>query len=157
MSEARIRLATRALVLDDDHRILLVRFGSPETGLWATPGGGIEVGETDEQAIRRELLEETGLQGFELGPHLWTRTAPLAYGGWDGETERIYLVRTTSFDPTPRFSWDALRGEGVTALRWWTVAELEAADVVFAPRRLAALVGELISNGPPPAPLDVGI
>jgi ADP-ribose pyrophosphatase YjhB (NUDIX family) len=156
MRELRIRLATRALVLDEEDRVLLVRFGPAERALWATPGGGIEDGETDEQAIRRELLEETGLADFELGPHVWTRTAPLAHGGWDVETERIYLVRTASFDPTPQLTWDALREEGVTAVRWWTLAELEAAGAVLAPARLTALVRELLSNGPPPAPVDAG-
>jgi 8-oxo-dGTP pyrophosphatase MutT (NUDIX family) len=157
VAELRIRFATRALVLDEADRVLLVRFGSEKRTFWATPGGGIEGDETDEQAIRRELLEETGLVGFEVGPHLWTRTAPLRYGGWDSETERIYLVRTSSFEPAPRLSWEALRGEGVTALRWWCLAELEAADTAFAPRRLPALVRRLLEYGPPAEPIDVGV
>ena len=156
VSELRIRLAARALVLDDDDRVLLVRFGSAERAFWATPGGGIEDGETGEQAVRRELLEETGLDDFELGPHIWTRTGPLDHGGWDGEYEQIYLVRTASFEPAPRLTWDQLRSEGMTGIRWWTLEELGSSEAEFAPRRLPLLLRQLVLHGPPGEPVDVG-
>ena len=159
MSESRLRRATRAIVVDESARILLVRFDFGDRVVWATPGGGIEEDETDEQAIRRELLEEAGLDGFELGPLVWTRThhVPLGGGRWDGQTERYYLVRTPPFEPAPRLSWDELRAEGMTAVRWWTLAELEATDAIFAPCRLPLLVRELLLHGPPAEPVDVGV
>ena len=49
------------VVLKDD-TVLLVRRGKPpNVGTWTLPGGAQEVGETTEQAARRELLEETGI------------------------------------------------------------------------------------------------
>lgn len=48
--------------LKDDHILLLQRKKSPEVGAWGIPGGKIDFLETAEQAIRREALEETGLQ-----------------------------------------------------------------------------------------------
>ena len=159
MSEPRLRLATRAVVVDETERILLVRFDFVDRLVWATPGGGIEEGETDEHALRRELEEEAGLVGFELGPLVWTRThlVPLAGGRWDGQSERYYLVRTPCFEPAPRLSWEELRAEGMTAIRWWTLAELEATDAIFAPRRLPLLLRALILHGPPAEPVDVGV
>jgi 8-oxo-dGTP diphosphatase len=51
-----------------DGRIVLIKRGSePLKGRWSLPGGGVEVGETLEEAIARELLEETGL-AVEVGP-----------------------------------------------------------------------------------------
>ncbi len=51
-----------AVVLDDAGRLLLVRRGrEPSRGLWSLPGGRVEPGETDADAVAREVLEETGL------------------------------------------------------------------------------------------------
>lgn len=157
MSGLRLRIATRALVLDEADRVLLVRMGEGEHAMWVTPGGGIEEGESDEQAIRRELREETGLESFELGPHVWTRTVHLPLGGgrWDGEIERVYIVRVAAFEPAPHLTWAELRAEGMTAIRWWTLEELEAAHARFAPRHLHGVVRELILHGPPAEPVDV--
>ena len=159
MSELRLRVATRAIVLDETDRILLVRFSSADREIWLTTGGGVEEGETDEEAMRRELVEEAGLERFELGPLVWTRThhQSLDGGRWDGQTERYYLVRVPSFVPVPGLSWEDLRAEGMTAVRWWTLTELEAADAVFAPSRLPLLLRELILHGPPVEPVDVGV
>jgi 8-oxo-dGTP diphosphatase len=51
-----------AVIMDRDGRLLLIRRGhEPGAGLWSLPGGRIEPGETDEQAVAREVREETGL------------------------------------------------------------------------------------------------
>ena len=45
-----------------DGKILLVKRGiEPSKGLWAIPGGSLELGETLQQAAEREILEETGV------------------------------------------------------------------------------------------------
>ncbi len=155
----RLRQAARAVVLDPADRILLVRFAFPARVVWATPGGGLEEGETPEQAIVRELEEEAGLGGFELGPWIWTRehVFPFENGLWDGQVERYMLVRTDAFEPAPSFTAEELAAEYVTGIRWWTQAELAAHDGLFAPRRLPELVAALLRDGPPGEPVDVGV
>ena len=46
---------------DDPSVVLVQRLFEPSKGEWSLPGGGVEVGETLEAAVARELLEETGL------------------------------------------------------------------------------------------------
>jgi 8-oxo-dGTP diphosphatase len=51
-----------AIIRDADGRLLLIRRGhEPGKGLWSIPGGRVEDGESDEVAVAREVLEETGL------------------------------------------------------------------------------------------------
>ena len=150
-----LRRAVRALVLDPARRVLLVRFAS---GFWAGPGGGVERGESDELAIRRELLEESGLRDFELGPCVWQREHWFAgMAGFGGQAERIFLVSTDAFEPAPEWSPQQLAAEGVVEQRWWTLDQLAASTERFAPRRLPELLPELLEQGPPPQPLDVGV
>jgi 8-oxo-dGTP diphosphatase len=50
-------------VIQDAGRVLLVRRGKePARGIWTFPGGAVELGEPVEVAVRREVLEETGLE-----------------------------------------------------------------------------------------------
>ena len=52
-----------AVVHDDRGRLLLVRRGNPPSrGLWSVPGGRVEPGESEVDAVVREVAEETGLQ-----------------------------------------------------------------------------------------------
>lgn len=155
----RLREAARAVIFDPDRRILLVCFEFPERSVWACPGGGLEAGETHEDAIRRELREEVGLDLVELGPCIWTRThvIPLFDGRWDGQVERYFLVNVDAFEPSPALTVEQLRAEFVAGLRWWTAEELDASTEVHAPRSLPELVRRLRLDGPPPEPIDAGV
>jgi ADP-ribose pyrophosphatase YjhB (NUDIX family) len=51
-----------ALAYDGDGRLLLIRRANePGRGLWSVPGGRVEPGESDADAVTREMAEETGL------------------------------------------------------------------------------------------------
>jgi len=74
----RRRLSARFLILDEAGRVLLFRFvykRGPLAGhdFWGTPGGGVEDGETLEQAALRELVEETGLRRESVGAEVARR------------------------------------------------------------------------------------
>ncbi len=137
------REAVRGVVLDTGGRVLLVRFEHPVTheSWWATAGGGVDPGETDEEALRRELREEAGLVEFEVGPLVHTREHTFPWGGQIiRQRERFHLIRVDRHDAAPTID---LEPEGVTEVRWWSLAELDATAEAINPAGLAALVRTL--------------
>ncbi len=169
MNPERIRESVRALIIDPDDRILLVRFEFPQATVWALPGGGVEPDEDPCDALRRELHEELGLldDEIEIGPYVWDRTIRISFvhgpgaPHWDGQHDRIHLVRAPRFDPHPAFTWEQLQAERMHELRWWTPDEIRQAEFaptpsLFAPRRLGYYLDSLLRDGPPPTPIDTG-
>ncbi len=56
-------VAVGAIVVDDDHLLMVRRGRGPAAGDWSIPGGRVETGETLAEAVVRELREETGIEG----------------------------------------------------------------------------------------------
>ncbi|MDU8927250.1 NUDIX hydrolase [Alisedimentitalea sp. MJ-SS2] len=67
MTSRPIRLATRALILNDDRLLLVNAFPGPATDLWCAPGGGVEKHSSLPDNLIREVHEETGLS-ISVGP-----------------------------------------------------------------------------------------
>ncbi len=108
-----------AVVTDSCGRLLLIKRGhAPDAGLWSLPGGRIEPGETDAEALVREMLEETGLT-VEPGRLLGRVQRPGA--GGDVIDIRDYAATVTS---------GTLRaGDDAADARWVTAGELTTLEL----------------------------
>lgn len=163
----RLRHAVRAVILDADGDVLLCRFKLPHpavpasaAGVWAAPGGGIEPGELPVEALRRELLEETGLALDEDPPHVWHQevVAPDHAEGYDGVVNDYYLVRTSRFAPRGALSDHDLAAEHISAMRWWRHADITGygGPDLFSPRDIATPLAALIEGDIPARPVQLG-
>lgn len=122
-----------AVIRDDRGRLLLIKRGRPPgAGLWSLPGGRVEAGETDEQAVVREVREETGLR-VSVGPLIGSvrRRGP---DGPDGPvTYDIHDYAATVLGGNP------VAGDDASAVDW--VAEEEVRSRPTSPGLVETLAG----------------
>jgi 8-oxo-dGTP pyrophosphatase MutT (NUDIX family) len=154
------RQAARILLLDAHQRLLLLRVRDPvepRGHWWELPGGGLRPGEDTASACRRELAEETGIRLASVGPCVWVRAVRFRFGGNDVyQREWIHLARLGGSSPYgAALDLDGLEHHSLLDARWWTPAELAASTEVFIPPQLAGLLAKLVSDGPPPCPIDI--
>ena len=133
-SSARLQ-CVGAVIKDEAGRLLMILRGhEPGKGLWSIPGGRIEPGETDEQAVVREVREETGLT-VTCGRLLGAAELP----GGDGAVIEVrdYLAAL----PPGTATAVAQAGDDAAAVRWVSEADADAMEArgELTPGLLAAL------------------
>lgn len=94
------RAASLCYIRSDDGILLLRRIQPPFVGHWTAPGGKIRPGETPEEAVRREVYEETelGISNPQLRMVVVER-GPTPLLNW-----LLFIYRTSAFDGTPQRS-----------------------------------------------------
>jgi len=135
LGEGAFRATSRVLLIDPNGAVLMfLQYGKDHAvnPRWITPGGGVDPGESHDQAAIREVFEETGL-ALETVPMAFLdedfapdqRWHPYQSGHW-----AWYDVRVDRFEPM-RDGWTDEERADVVEWRWMTAAELaaEAHDV----------------------------
>jgi 8-oxo-dGTP diphosphatase len=119
---AHPRVGVGAVILDGDRVLLVRRGGQPSAGKWSLPGGLVELGETTEEAIRRELREECSLE--------------VTLGGVAGVVDRVvrddegrvrYHYVLVDFLAFPASS-DVVAGSDAAEAQWLPVERVDELD-----------------------------
>jgi 8-oxo-dGTP pyrophosphatase MutT (NUDIX family) len=136
------RRASRLVVLDESGHVLLFQYKHPTGGLfWATPGGGLEDGETFEQAAAREAVEELGAESPELQA-LWQGVAAFSSGA--RQQERFFLLEGRGINLD--ISAGGRQEEGVLQVRWWSRSDIETTSEQLFPEGFAARLRERLES-----------
>lgn len=131
MTPTRI-LAVSAVISDVDKVLLIQRGHEPAQGLWSLPGGSCEKGETLEQALIREVKEETNLDVtvVEETFHQDIQLSP----------EHIYDLHTFTVSI---ISGTASAGDDAADVKWVKFSELDALQTT---PRLAEIIHKSLSS-----------
>jgi mutator protein MutT len=112
----QLRIPCVGAILTAGGQILLIRRGhDPEAGRWSLPGGRIEPGETDQEALVREVREETGLE-VTPGPLVGAVDRP-APGG------RVLVIRDYAATVT---GGTLAAGDDADDARWVSMRDLDS-------------------------------
>lgn len=146
------RRTARVLLLDAADRVLLLRVrrvpDDPAAGHeWYTPGGGVEEGESLEQAAARELREETGLlMAPEKLVHVATTSGQVDWGWVSGLVRDDFFLLRIDAHQVDTSGQTALEQRDHDGFRWWPIGELRQTTAQVWPPSLAELLTNLLTG-----------
>jgi 8-oxo-dGTP pyrophosphatase MutT (NUDIX family) len=162
------RTAARVVLLDTDDRVLLIQARDPaqpgKGSWWELPGGGMEPGEHSSTAAARELYEETGIDGVDMGPCVWRHHAKFTFAGFNfDQHEHIHLARcavgVADGDDYRPPGLEAIEAMAFAGFRWWAphdLASMVAEGGKIIPPWLPVQLSSVLASGLPSEPIDLG-
>jgi 8-oxo-dGTP pyrophosphatase MutT (NUDIX family)/FMN phosphatase YigB (HAD superfamily) len=154
-----IRHSARAVIVNNAGHVLLCKYSfihaDGEKVFWVTPGGGLQEGESYEDALKRELHEETGLKLNNVGSWLWTREV-LIHGQCATfvSNERLFLVQIDHV-VVDLANLSSNERETLHEFRWWHTDDIQKSGEEFSPPAIGAIVHSINAGLIPVSPVTI--
>ncbi len=161
-----IRKSVRVLLLSDANELLLMcvqdfdisaQDGTRNKRFWCTLGGGIDKGESIEQAAVRELYEEAGLAPgeIELGPVVWHSAVDLMLKGKLTRLDESFIVARTKQNNVALHMPTEDEKQVVKKLQWFSLENIKKCSDVIFPLALMNYLPDVIAKNYPKQPIDI--
>lgn len=117
------RVGVGAIVMKEGRVLLVKRAAAPNKGLWAIPGGSLELGETLREGARREIREETGIE-------VWVKDPVYAFDYFERDQEGRIRFHFVIVDLLADYVGGELKAaDDALEARWLLPEELEALEL----------------------------
>lgn len=156
----KTRNTARVIVINPQREVVLVKYEDKQPGnpaeplrlkFWVPPGGGVDEGETFEQAAVRELDEETGIVMPSIGPCVWQHNRDLMHAG---ELKRFNLRYFIAHCGNVERLYNRT-SEDIKDIRWWSLEAIRRSSEEFLPEPFADLLEPLLAGELPRIPREI--
>ena len=162
----KIRKSARALLLNNKNQIFLTKIQDEnlidpknqtrKDSYWITVGGSLEIGETEIDALKRELYEETGIRRTNIiEPPAWHEKVMLNFHGNNVIFSQNFYVTYVDAD---KISLENLTDYEINVLqdyKWWADDELKKSKEQFFPDGFIELIIPIMKGNIPSETIEI--
>ena len=156
----KIRKSARAIVINNKNQMFLFQYMfdylEDSKAIWITPGGSLEEGESFEDALKREVYEELGVQLTKESPEVYYRNPiyTLKSGEKVQSVEKFFLV-VLEEDSFSFNHWTESEKKRMLAGKWWSMEEIEKSEDEFFTKDILRIMMELSDGNFPVQPQEI--
>jgi len=160
------RHSVKVLLMNKKKEVLLLCAEDPKTRpldgkslgrFWYLVGGGLEEGESLQDAAKREIFEETGLSShkIELGPIVWYGVSDYILKGIPTHQKDTYFVAKTFEEKVALTKLSEWEKSVVKELKWFSLEQIQNCKETIFPLFLPKYLPDILSEKYPKTPLEI--